>query len=1006
MPHSAATNVGHDARRFDGTVPAELRDWDLQLERLQVRAAAAGSFREQAETMISELRRRRNVLSQRLGEGRSASKEERLERGPRVQAAHAELERGFAEMHAWFDLKQKSFGSPAVAPRPEITDRRVGTGRGSSRRGVVGRQALFRRLSATAAGGVALVCAPAGSGKSVLLRSWAESDELRDRVAWVSVELGERDGQRFWLSVIDALSRLEDVVEPVGPTPDFRAELVIKRLLEQLGAAGAPLVLVIDDLHELRSADALAWLERFVAGVPRSLRLVLTTREDPRLGLHRLRLAGELNELRASDLRFSLEETEELLHASGIRLSDGGIALLYERTEGWAAGLRLAAISLAEHPDPERFVTEFSGSERTVAGYLLAEVLERQPAEVRELLLRTSVLERVSGPLADHLTGGSGSERILQELEDANAFVTSIDAGRSWFRYHHLFADLLQLELRRASPAMVGSLHRAAAGWHESEGHIVEAIRHAQAARDWPLASRLLADNHVDLTFDGRSDAVCELLRAFPAEVAAADAELALVFATARLLHGEHEESAAYLDLAQELAEDVPHERRRRFEILLAELKLVLARWRGDLETVLEAKPLVEAALAAQPAAERALSEAFRAVALLNLGVAELWSSRFEDARRDLEQALALARRARRPWLEISCLGHLGIARPWTGLSFSAGLELTEEAVNIAEAHGWAEDPMLVTALATGAMAQLWLGRFDDAEQSLERAERTLRPDGEPGTELIVHHACGLLSLVGHRLGDALESFRAAQRMQTFLADKHPFALRTLPRLLQTLVRMGQLPTARAAIADIGDGDRGTSEMRVAAAIIHLADAEPERARRVLAPVIEGSAPAMHRSSAITEAQVLDAAAHEQLGDSRGAEASMEKALALAEPQGIILPFVLAQTQEILQRLSRHHTAHATLRQTILDVIAGSAPDQRGHRSGLLEDLSEAELRVVRYLPSNLRAPEIATELCVSTNTIRTHLRHIYTKLDVHGRAEAVARARQLGLLAPSQRTR
>ena len=204
--------------------------------------------------------------------------------------------------------------------------------------------------------------------------------------------------------------------------------------------------------------------------MPAELRVVLATRKDPRLGLHRLRLAGALTEIRAADLRFSLDETRKLLEAAGVTLSDAGVALLHERTEGWAAGLRLAAISLAEHPDPERFVREFSGSERTVAGYLLAEVLERQPPEVRDLLLRTSVLERVSGPLADCLTGGSGSERMLQELEDANAFVTALDVGRSWFRYHHLFADLLRLELRRASPTLSRSLHAAAAQWYREHG--------------------------------------------------------------------------------------------------------------------------------------------------------------------------------------------------------------------------------------------------------------------------------------------------------------------------------------------------------------------------------------------------------------------------------------------------------------------------------------------------------------------------------------------------------
>ena len=206
-------------------------------------------------------------------------------------------------------------------------------------------------------------------------------------------------------------------------------------------------------------------------------------------------------------------------------MSDAGIALLHERTEGWAAGLRLAVLSLARHPDPERFVREFSGSERTVAGYLMAEVLERQPVDVREMLLRTSVLDRVSGALADFLTGGSGAERHLQQLEDENAFVSSLDASRSWFRYHHLFAELLALELRRVAPTSVSPLHRAAAQWFEQRGDIIDAVRHAQRAGDWPDAARWLTDNYLDLTLEGRVATVRELLHAFPDD-AAADPEL------------------------------------------------------------------------------------------------------------------------------------------------------------------------------------------------------------------------------------------------------------------------------------------------------------------------------------------------------------------------------------------------------------------------------------------------------------------------------------------------
>lgn len=895
--------------------------------------------------------------------------------------------------------------SRELSDRRDTAERYGGERKPAVARGMVARRKLFAVLSVPSAGGVILVCAPAGSGKTVLVHSWVHDAGLADRAAWVPVERGERDEQRFWLSVIGALADVagEGVVTRVSPSPGFRGLAVVDRLLADLRSLEEPAVLVIDDLHELRSAKALRCLERFMAGLPRALRIVLVTREDPRLGLHRLRLAGELTELRGPDLTFSLDETRELLAKAGIALSDAGVALLHDRTEGWAAGLRLAVISLARHTDPERFVREFSGSERTVAGYLLAEVLEHQPAEVREMLLRTSVLERVSGPLADFLTGGSGSERILLQLEDANAFVSSLDAGRSWFRYHHLFAELLQLELRRAAPANIRSLHRTAARWYEEEGYVVEAIRHAQAAHDWPHASRLLADNHFDLTFDGRTATVRGLLRAFPDDVGAADAELALVFSGARLLAGQREDSAAYVDLAARLADAVPQQRKRRFDVQLAEMRLVVARWRGDLETVLESERVLEAALAVLPPSERTLSDAYRTVAHENLGIAELWSSRPDDARRDLEQAMGLARQAGRPWLQIACLGHLGIAGPWTGLPVSAGLQRSEEAVRIAGEHGWDEDPVIVTGLATGAIALLCLGRFDEAEGWLARAQSVLQPDGEPGIELIVHHSRGLLRLAQHRFEEALVAFAAAERMQGLLADKHPFAAPTRARLLETQVRMGQAAAAGAALTRIGEEERDRAAMGITAAAIHLAEGHPEQAIDVLVPVMAGSATALPPRCPAIEAVLYEAAAREQLGDPRAAEASLERALQLAEPEGIILPFTLAPAQSLLQRHPRHRTAHATLLSAILDVLAGTSPQPRGQMAPPMQELSDAELRVLRYLPGNLKASEIAAELCVSRNTTRTHLRHIYAKLDAHTRTEAVARARQLGLLAPSR---
>jgi len=312
---------------------------------------------------------------------------------------------------------------------------------------------------------VTIISAAAGSGKTSLLRAWAGGPGQPRRLAVLQVQRDQHDAQQFWLALLGAVRQAtgaDSGAESPAATPDFNGSAMAGRVLSKLADTRDGITLVIDDLHELNSPDALPQLSRLLTNLPPQVHAILATRHDVRLGLHQLRLAGELAEIRAADLRFSERETRELLDASGIALSAAGVALLHQRTEGWAAGLRLAAISLAGHPDPERFVAEFSGSERTVAEYLLAEMLDRQPPEVQDLLLRTCLLDRVNGELADLLTGRPGSEQILLDLEDANAFVESLDPGRTWFRYHHLFADFLRLELRRRLSDQVPVLHRRA----------------------------------------------------------------------------------------------------------------------------------------------------------------------------------------------------------------------------------------------------------------------------------------------------------------------------------------------------------------------------------------------------------------------------------------------------------------------------------------------------------------------------------------------------------------
>ena len=869
---------------------------------------------------------------------------------------------------------------------------------------MIPRVMLLDRLSAAPPGGVVLVCAPAGSGKTMLVRSWIESAALTDCTGWVSVERNEHDAQRFWLAVNAALADAGGIVQRVDPAPSFRGDALVEKLLGDLGALEDPAALVIDDLHELRATGALRWLEDFLAALPSQLRVFLLSREGPGLGLHRLRLAGRLTEIRDADLRFTLDEAQALFRDANLVLSDESARLLYERTEGWAAGLRLAAISLEHHPDPERFVIEFSGSERTVAQYLLEEVLEQQLPDVRQLLLRTSILDRVSGPLADCLTRGAGCERILQELEDANAFVSSLDVARSWFRYHHLFTDLLQLELRRIAPETIGPLHRAAAGWHEENGDQVEAVRHAQAAHDWEHAARLMTMNHVGLILDGRVATVRELLDAFPARLGAENPELAVALADVRLRDGAADDAATYIAAAQGVAATVPVERRGTFEMQLASVELGAASRRGDLERTREAMRALERALLIQTAGTLEQSHDIRALSTMSLGIAELWALEVDDARRHLEEALALARRIGRPYLEIGCLAHLAIAAPFSELSAVEALQLSEQAAAVAEAHGLDADPVAALAFAVGAGSLAWIGRFDEGEQWLARAQRTLRTEVSPGTELAAHHARGLLRFGQGRVSDALDAFRSAEKMQAILSGQHALTVDLRMRIVLAQLRLGEPEAAKETLRRITEDGLVRAEARIPAAAVELAQDRPEPAIELLAPVIEQTSPALHRKWAAVHALLFDALARAQLGDARAREESLERALELAEPESLILPFLIAPVQEVLREHPGHRTAHATFIAEVLDVLAGGSPRRRGDHEPQVDELSEAELRVVRYLPTNLKAPEIASELFVSTNTVRTHLRHIYAKLGAHGRAEAVARARQLQILGPSSR--
>jgi LuxR family maltose regulon positive regulatory protein len=866
---------------------------------------------------------------------------------------------------------------------------------------LIHRRDLMAALNRAAQKRVTIISAPAGTGKTSLLRAWAARPGQDYHVAFMTVRPGQYDMQLFWLALLDAVRAAAgtgDGDAQLPATPGSGGSAMVDKVLSKLEESCGRFVLVIDDLHELNAPEAAGQLTTLLTRLPPGVRAIVATRRDLPLGLHRLRLAGDLAEIRAAELRFTEDETRQLLAAAGIAVPGHVAAVLHQRTEGWAAGLRLAVLSMAGHPDPERFVAEFSGSDRTVAEYLMAEMLERQPPEVQGLLLRTSVLDRVNGELADLLTGATGSDRILLDLEDANAFVVSLDPGRTWFRYHRMFGGLLQLELRRTMPADIAGLHRLAARWLAARGLAADAIGHLQAAGDWDEAARMLTDHALSLTLDGQAGTVAALLRSFPARTGEDSPDLTLVRAIADQYQLRLDQTDAHLREVRAYAATTPPARRHQLQMAIASVDLLSARLRGHFDSIFEQAGALLCPGDGQTSADTALSGDLKAIALLNLGVTEAWSLRLADSERHLVEGAALARRIGRPYLEVACLAHLGFAS--TGHSFAVARQRCEEAIAMAERHGWEAEAVTAPALAALANALIWTGQFDLAEHWLDRARRATQADGEPGIRLLVCLTSAILQAARGHCHRALEEFAAARRMQALMVGEHGLTTRVNAWMIATQARLGMAGQAREALAALQDRQARAGEIRNAAAVILLAEHDPAAARRELRVVLDGDVPVLSYLTQV-EAHLLDAFACRDLGDERACQEAAEQALNLAEPDRLILPFAMTGAWQLLETGPRHGTSHAALVTDILDAI------RSGARAGLsrpammpVEELSRSELRVLRYLPTNLTRREIADELSVSLNTVDTHIRRIYAKLGAADRTAAVERGRELRLLS------
>jgi LuxR family transcriptional regulator, maltose regulon positive regulatory protein len=834
-----------------------------------------------------------------------------------------------------------------------------------------------------------LVSAPAGWGKTAGLAQWIAGGTAPGPVAWLPLDQDDADPHRFWGDAVASLGAASPALATLGPPPPTGLKPFLITLLNAVAELDEPLVLAVDDLHFVTSPGAIGDLEWFLQNVPPNLRLVVSTRSDPLFRLQRLRVSGEMTEVRAADLAFTFDEASALLNALDLATPD--VKLLLQRTEGWVTGLRFAQLSLEGHRDPHGFIAGFAGEDRAVSDYLISEVVDGQPPETLGFLLRTSIVERLTGSLADALTGTADGSHMLRELARRDTFVSATDDGNGWYRYHRLFADVLRAELHRRLPGEVRKLHGIAARWHARHGSPLDALRHGVAAADWELSAEVLGKHWLVFVMRGGAAALSELVEQIPAEAVRSDAELALATAGLLLEQGDHEGADELLVRAYELAPRLTEPRDRRFAVTSTATALYRARLRGDVEEALSAARIV-----LDEHWDRAVAVDVRALTLANLGIAEFWAGRLAEGADHLQQAAGLAVECGNDFVLFLAESYGAAAHVREG-RLREGWSRAHTAIQLAERRGWTQVAHAAMAYCTLATVHLWRGELIEAERFADRAAETLEHTREPllGPAVALARA-RLLILKGEALA-ALDLVRAASATEPL-----PPFLRVSTGLLEAEVwlGLGEPARARRRIEEIGTED--APDAAVGLARLELATGEPGAAIRAVATFLaDEREPILPFARA--EAWAIDAIARDAVHDEDGALRALERALDLTEPRGYagILARYGAPLRSLLRRRVAKGTAHRALAGQLLSTLDEPPTGERTTATVLLEPLSERELAVLRFLPTMMSNAEIASEMFVSVNTVKTHLKHIYRKLDVAGRRDCVKRARELRLLSP-----
>ena len=836
-----------------------------------------------------------------------------------------------------------------------------------------------------------IVTGPPGAGKTMALALWAAAEP--GAVAWVGLDEFDNRPGVFWSYVVAALRQAGVAIPKAlrAVSPERGEDGFLLRLTAAMAAQDPPVTLVLDDLHLLTDPGVLKGLEFVLRNAGSGLRLLVASRMDPLLPLHRYRLAGQLTEIRARDLAFSLDEAGLLLDQHGGLLTADALESLNQRTEGWAAGLRLAAISLGTHPDPDLFIKELIAEDSAMTCYLVDEVLNVQPPEVREVLLSTSILENVNAAAAIELTGDDRAAGILAALARMNALVQPIGAG--WYRYHTLFAEMLRLRLRYEHPGRVVGLHQLAARWYERNGMLTDAVRHALLVGNWPLAAGLVVD---DLAIGGvmepqDGERLAGEFASLPSGESWTAPQPYLVSAALALSAGQHEACAVALDAADGLLERLPADEETTARLASAVIRLTLCLRTGDLALAASAVGRAELMLGKVPAGKLARHPDIRRRVLAGAAAVELWSGHLDEAARVLEAGIAAEAAAGRECEQVSLTGRLALAEALRG-RLGRAAELASQAAAIAREHRPSgPGPAPLVALAWVHLAR---NELREARSCVKQADTALgaRPDKLIGAAAYLVAASG-----------ALAEGRPAVAAQIIARARSGWSV---PAWLDQQLYLAE-SRACAAAGDVqaaltAAGRGGLSlEAAVSQARAWMLAGDGQAAQRALAPalVANGDAP----DSVRLQAWLVDARLGYDSGDEGRGRRSLACALRLAEHEQFRLPFVLERDWlgAALRRDPELADSHRVLLASALGQDQLPAPmSTSGQPPALIvEPLTEREREVLVHVSGMLNTAEVAEQMFISVNTVKTHLRNIYRKLAAAHRNEAVRRARQLELI-------